>query len=232
MSKFHVIIPAAGRSSRLGQDTPKQFIRIGDRTILEYIEGVFSRIQSIDSIFIALNSTEKNSVNANCKFSKKTKVLHTGGESRSQTVLNTLIKISDETDNDDWILVHDAARIGITEFIINQFIKDISLDKVGGILALPVPDTVKKVNKKLEIISTENRNVLWLAQTPQMFRYKKLKQAIEEFQGSPTDEAEAIEAMGLKPKLFKGNAQNFKITYPEDLIRAQNALQIMKKGEL
>ena len=65
-----------------------------------------------------------------------------------------------------------------------------------------------------------------------MFRYKKLKQAIEEFQGSPTDEAEAIEAMGLKPKLFKGNAQNFKITYPEDLIRAQNALQIMKKGEL
>ena len=216
MSKFHVIIPAAGRSSRIGQDTPKQFIRIGDKTILEYIEGVFARIQSIDSIFIALNSTEKNSVNANYKFSRKTKVLHTGGENRSQTILNTLIKISD----------------GITEFIINQFINDISLDKVGGILALPVPDTVKKVNKKLEIISTENRNVLWLAQTPQMFRYKKLKQAIEEFQGSPTDEAEAIEAMGLKPKLFKGNAQNFKITYPEDLIRAQNALQIMKKGEL
>ena len=232
MSKVHVIIPAAGQGTRLGQTTPKQFTRIGDKTILEYVEAVFARAQSIESVFIALRQTEKTVNNTDYQFSKKTTVLYSGGTSRAQTVLNSLREISKQIDSNDWIMVHDAARIGITEIIINKFVREISLDKVGGIFAVPVPDTVKKVNKKLEVISTEDRDVLWLAQTPQMFRYETLKKAINDFQGTPTDEAEAIEALGLKPKLFKGNSQNFKITYPEDLVRAQNILQIMKEEKI
>ena len=128
--------------------------------------------------------------------------------------------------------MHDAARIGITESIINQFITEMSSDKVGGIVAIPVPDTVKKVNKYLEVVATENREFLWLAQTPQMFKCKILKHAIQSFDGSPTDEAEAVEAIGLQPKICEGSALNFKITYPEDLFRAQSAINIIKKGAL
>ena len=232
MSNVHVIIPAAGHGSRLGQSIPKQFTRIGDKTILEYIEAVFARTQSIKSVFIALNPKEKTIANGNYQFSNKTTILYTGGESRAQTVLSSLLEINKQIDENDWVMVHDAARIGITEFMINQFIREVSTNKVGGIVAIPVTDTVKKINKKLEVIGTRDRDVLWLAQTPQMFRNKILKKALKNFQGTPTDEAEAVEALGLKPKLFKGNAQNFKITYPEDLVRAQNALHIIKEGEL
>jgi len=232
MSNIHVIIPAAGHGSRLGQSIPKQFTRIGDKTILEYIDAVFARIKSIESVFIALNPKEKTIANGNYQFSNKTTILYTGGESRAQTVLYSLLEINKQIDENDWVMVHDAARIGITEFMINQFIREVSTNKVGGIVAIPVTDTVKKINKKLEVIGTEDRDVLWLAQTPQMFRNKILKKALKNFQGTPTDEAEAVEALGLKPKLFKGNTQNFKITYPEDLVRAQNALHIIKKGKL
>ena len=232
MSNVHVIIPAAGHGSRLGQSIPKQFTRIGDKTILEHIEAVFARTQSIKSVFIALNPKEKTIANGNYQFSNKTTILYTGGESRAQTVLSSLLEINKQIDENDWVMVHDAARIGITEFMINQFIREVSTNKVGGIVAIPVTDTVKKINKKSEVIGTEDRDVLWLAQTPQMFRNKILKKALKNFQGTPTDEAEAVEALGLKPKLFKGNAQNFKITYPEDLVRAQNALHIIKEGEL
>ena len=232
MSNVHVIIPAAGHGSRLGQSIPKQFTRIGDKTIIEYIDAVFARTQFIKSVFIALNPKEKTKANGNYQFSNKTTILYTGGESRAQTVLSSLLEINKQIDENDWVMVHDAARIGITESIINQFIKEVSTDKVGGIVAIPATDTVKKINNKLEVIGTEDRDVLWLAQTPQMFRNKILKKALKNFQGIPTDEAEAVEALGLKPKLFKGNAQNFKITYPEDLERAQNVLHIIKEGRL
>lgn len=232
MSKVHVIIPAAGRGSRLGKPIPKQFSRIGNKTILEYIESVFARATSIKSVFIALNPKDKTLTKSNNEFSKKTTILFTGGKNRAETVQNSLLEINNQIDEDDWIMVHDAARIGITEIIINQFIEEVSSDKVGGVVAVPIADTVKKVNKKLEIVATEDRDILWLAQTPQMFRNKILKKALKNFQGIPTDEAEAIEALGLKPRLFRGNAQNFKITYPEDLVRAQNALHIIKEGKL
>ena len=158
MSNVHVIIPAAGHGSRLGQSIPKQFTRIGDKTILEYIEAVFARTQSIESVFIALNPKEKIIANGSYQFSNKTTILYTGGESRAQTVLSSLLEINKQIqiDENDWVMVHDAARIGITEFMINQFIREVSTNKVGGIVAIPVTDTVKKINKKLEVIGTED----------------------------------------------------------------------------
>ena len=97
---------------------------------------------------------------------------------------------------------------------------------MGGIVAIPSIDTIKRVDQSEKIIKTEDRNVFWLAQTPQMFKYKQLIKALEEFEGTPTDEAEAIEFLGLKPMVYKGLISNFKITYPEDLI---NMGQIFSK---
>jgi 2-C-methyl-D-erythritol 4-phosphate cytidylyltransferase len=232
MANYHVIIPAAGKGSRMGQDIPKQFFNLEGKTILQWVEFIFSKIISIKSISIAIQPEIKFLDTLGSQFSEKTKIYKTGGDTRAQTVLNTINKIKNLVSDDDWILVHDAARVGITELLINNFIDDISSHKVGGIMAIPVADTVKKVNDNMEIITTENREKLWLAQTPQMFRYKILKKALEQFDGTPTDEAEAIESLGLKPKIFKGNILNTKITYKEDLVNANKAIELMKKSHL
>jgi len=136
------------------------------------------------------------------------------------------------TSDDDWALVHDSARVGITETFINSFIKEVSQDSVGGIVAIPSVDTIKRVDQTKKIIKTEDRNTLWLAQTPQMFKYKKLIEALKKFNGTPTDEAEAIESLGLKPMVYKGLITNFKITYPEDLINMNQIFSTIIKGKI
>ena len=217
MSKIHLIIPAAGAGSRIGNPIPKQFLSIGSKTIIGWIEFIFSNISSINSISIAVNPNDRYIENISHCFSSKTTIYKSGGDTRSETVLNTLNEIKKIAGVNDWVMVHDAARLGINELMINKFISEIGSHEVGGIIAVPVADTVKRVNKSGMIIGTENRNEIWLAQTPQMFRYKTLKKAIEQVKGDPTDECEAVEFLGLKPKIFPGNSSNFKVTYPEDM---------------
>ena len=206
MSKIHVIIPAAGSGSRMGQEVPKQFSSFHGKTLIEWVDFIFSNVAAIDTISI-------------------------GGSKRSETVLNTLNLMESFTSDDDWALVHDSARVGITETFINSFIKEVCLDKVGGIVAIPSVDTIKRVDQSKKIIKTEDRDTLWLAQTPQMFKYKKLIEALRKFNGTPTDEAEAIESLGLKPMIYKGLITNFKITYPEDLINMNQIFNTIIKGK-
>jgi len=225
MQKIHLIIPAAGESSRMGSATPKQFSNFHGKTILEFVESIFSNLASISSITIALNKNQKFIENLGCQFSQKTSLINCGGSSRSETVLNALEIIEENIDTKDWIMVHDAARLGINESLINNFIREVVSDKVGGILAIPALDTVKRVNEKKQIIGTEQRDEIWLAQTPQMFKFDLLKDALKSFKGNPTDESEAIEALGRSPKVVKGNLVNFKITYPEDLMRVEKLIK-------
>jgi 2-C-methyl-D-erythritol 4-phosphate cytidylyltransferase len=233
MSKIHVIIPAAGSGSRMGQEIPKQFSSFHGKTLIEWIDFIFSNVTIIDSISIGFNLDERNNVeNSNYTFSHKTKIYYSGGSTRSETVLNTLNSIKSSTLDDDWVLVHDAARVGITESFINSFIKEVGEDSVGGIVALPSVDTIKRVNQSNKIIKTEDRDTFWLAQTPQMFKYKILIEALSNFPGVPTDEAEAIEALGLKPMVFKGLINNFKITYPEDLINMSQIFSTIIEGKI
>ena len=233
MSKIHVIIPAAGSGSRMNQEVPKQFSSFHGKTLIEWVDFIFSNVSVVDTISIAFNADEKNNIeNANYNFSHKTKIYYSGGISRSATVLNTLNLIKSFTFDDDWALVHDSARVGITESFINSFIKEVSQDSVGGIVALPSVDTIKRVDQSNKIIKTEDRDTLWLAQTPQMFKHKKLIEALNNFTGTPTDEAEAIEALGLKPIVFKGLITNFKITYPEDLINMSQIFNTIIKGKI
>ena len=225
MENIHLIIPAAGESSRMGSTTPKQFSNFHGKTILEYVESIFSKLATIKTITIALNKKQKYIESLNCEFSNKTTLIDCGGSNRSETVLNALSIIGEDIQKKDWIMVHDAARVGITESLVNNFIREIVDDKVGGILAIPALDTVKRVDKKQQIIRTEKRDEIWLAQTPQMFRFDLLNKALTSFKGNPTDESEAIEAFGLSPKIVKGSLVNFKITYPDDLMRVEKLIQ-------
>jgi 2-C-methyl-D-erythritol 4-phosphate cytidylyltransferase len=148
-----------------------------------------------------------------------------GGSTRASSVFNGLNRLLDEgAVAHDWVLVHDAARCLITPAQVNALLDACLDDEVGGLLALPLPDTLKAAHVD-RVASTLTRSDKWLAQTPQMFRIGSLIDALQLAGDAVTDESSAIEAMGLSPKLVPGSAQNFKVTYPEDFALAQAVLQ-------
>jgi 2-C-methyl-D-erythritol 4-phosphate cytidylyltransferase len=148
-----------------------------------------------------------------------------GGSTRAASVFNGLNwLLSEGAVAHDWVLVHDAARCLITPQQINQLMDACLDDEVGGLLALPLPDTLKAAHGG-RVLTTLSRIDKWLAQTPQMFRIGSLIDALQLAGDAVTDESSAIEAMGLSPKLVPGSAQNFKVTYPEDFALAQAVLQ-------
>ena len=149
-----------------------------------------------------------------------------GGATRSESVANGLHAIADRVADDDWILVHDAARPCIDAALLARLAAAIGDDPVGGLLAMPVSDTLKRAQDidlaDARVERTEDRHGLWCAQTPQMFRYALLRTALERARGSTvTDDAQAIEALGKRPRLVRGSASNVKITYADDLALAE-----------
>lgn len=152
------------------------------------------------------------------------RILNCGGATRAETVLNALQQI--ECDEDDWVLVHDAVRPCINKELLDRLFAELEYDAVGGLLAVPVADTLKRSNSGQRVVSTESRTDLWLAQTPQMFRFGLLKRALEKLGTAlPTDEAQAIEYLGHSPKLVMGDSRNLKVTYPRDLALAELILR-------
>ena len=187
------------------------------QTLIERVIRVFDNISLVNSIHIALHPNDEIWKELNLSFSSKVSIHYCGGEFRAETVLNTLQTIKDHADNSDWVLVHDAARPGIEEKDVERLIHALKDDLVGGLMAYPLADTIKKSDEENRVVESPSREHLWQAQTPQMYRYKMLRDALEKFDGTPTDESQAIERLGEKPKLIKGNFKNFKVTYPEDL---------------
>ncbi len=215
MAFFHVIIPAAGTGNRMANVLPKQYLPLAGKPMISHTIQVFFNHPRIASIHLALSADDLFWRDLPLDPASKLKLHYTGGESRSETVLNTLQAI--EVADDDWILVHDAARPGLTHALLDNLLNILENDEVGGLLALPLADTLKKADATNRTEKTIPRTDLWQAQTPQMFRYSTLKKALENFKGIATDEAEAIEALGLQPKLVQGELRNLKITYPQDL---------------
>jgi len=215
MTLFHVIIPAAGVGARMENVLPKQYLPLAGKPIISQIIQTFFNNPRIASIHLALSPQDNFWRSFTLNPESRLHIHYTGGESRSETVLNTLKAI--DIADDDWVLVHDAARPGLTDDALNRLLDTLSQDEVGGLLAMPVADTVKKSNEMNMIEKTISRQNLWQAQTPQMFRYQLLKKALTDFIGIPTDEAEAVEALGLNPKLVHGELCNLKVTYPQDL---------------
>jgi 2-C-methyl-D-erythritol 4-phosphate cytidylyltransferase len=221
MAKFHVIIPAAGSGSRMATVLPKQYVSLLDRPMIAWTLDTFLACERIASVHLAL-SPDDHHWQAYQIHHPKLSILHCGGETRAVTVLNAL-KVLD-VDDADWVLVHDAARPGLTHELLDHLLDEVQDDEVGGLLAIPVSDTLKRADAKLRVASTESRDGLWQAQTPQMFRYGILKDALTKAGGKPTDEAEAVEALGFSPKLVTGQLRNLKITYSQDLALAEAIL--------
>ena len=146
-------------------------------------------------------------------------VVRDGGDTRRQSVLNGLLAMRPQLADDDWVLVHDAARPGLSAALVDRLIAAVRDDEVGGLLALPVVDTLKRGDSEQRACATVPRVGLWAAQTPQMFRYGLLKKALEAA-ADVTDEAGAVEAMGLFPRLVPGSVRNMKVTLPGDLALA------------
>lgn len=217
MARYHVIIPAAGNGSRMGAEAPKQYLSLHGKPLIQHVIKVFDQATKISSINVILNQEDAHWRSTYLNLSNKMHVHYCGGETRALSVLNGLNAISGNVDKDDWILVHDAARPGLSNLLLSQLLIALEEDNVGGLLALPLADTLKRADTEERVATTVPRNDLWQAQTPQMFRYATLKKALTNFKGTPTDEAEAIEALGLKPKLVPGELRNLKVTYPQDL---------------
>ena len=223
--KIWFLVPAAGFGSRMGNICPKQFITLKGHSILWHTLMKLSSAPSTHGGIVALSPGEQLDLEA-YKFSK-TIYQCLGGETRSASVLAALKELSKYADAQDWILVHDAARPLISIPLIEKMISHFQNDSVGGILAIPVVDTVKQTDLQGNIITTLERKQIWLAQTPQMFRIETLYQALTFCSINNlevTDESSAIEAFGLTPKILQGDINNFKITFPEDLKRAESLI--------
>jgi len=224
------IVPAAGIGSRFDSGIPKQYAKINPNiTILEKTLTVLCEYDKFSGILVILNKND--TLWPSIEISQHEKV-HTciGGKNRSDSVLNGLRYLSNslEVSSDEWVMVHDAARPGITPDLINKlYNKVISKNCCGGILAYPVSDTAKEVNEKNEINKTIDRSNLWMAQTPQIFKLNQLTKSLtlakkKEFQ--VTDESSAIEFSGLSPLVVEGDVTNFKITTKNDLAIMQAIL--------
>lgn len=225
----YVIIPAAGTGSRMGGEQPKQYLPLLDQPLIHHTLAVFCAHPKIDKIIVAINSRDQLWDRFDWQlFEGRIEVLSCGGTTRAETVLNALQ--AQAWADDDWVLVHDAARPCISAELLNRLFSELLEDAVGGLLAVPVADTLKRADANSRAASTESREGLWQAQTPQMFRYGLLKRALESFAGSPTDEAQAIEHLGYAPKLVLGERNNLKVTFPEDLDMARMLLQARSRA--
>ncbi len=228
--RFFALIPCAGQGTRAtgaaaaqipAAPLPKQYQPIAGVPMVQHTLQAFARVARIELCLVVIAPGDSF-------FSRKPaaayQVAPCGGASRAASVLNGLDQLASAgAGPDDWVLVHDAARCLITSALIDQLIDACHSDPVGGLLAQPVPDTLKQ-GRDGRVLATVERSDKWLAQTPQMFRLGALTQALRMAQTlgeTVTDEASAMEVAGLRPKLVRGSAHNFKVTYPEDFVLAE-----------
>ncbi len=220
--KFWAVIPAAGVGQRMGADKPKQYLDLGKKKVIEHTLERLLDSEIFEYIVVALSNDDP--FWPTLSLSKCERVVTTpGGKERADSVLSGLNQLSDKCNPMDWVLVHDAARPCLTISDIQLLIDEIKNDPVGGLLALPVHDTLKGVGGN-KVLRTIDRTHIWRALTPQMFRYKPLKSALENAirdGKSVTDEASALELAGKQPRIVEGRSDNIKITQPKDLALAE-----------
>ncbi|BAN35572.1 2-C-methyl-D-erythritol 4-phosphate cytidylyltransferase [Sulfuricella denitrificans skB26] len=219
MPNYYALIPAAGFGSRMGGETPKQYLSVLGRPLIHYAVAALCRHAVISGVYVVLAPEDQLWKSYDWSaFAGKLKPLYCGGAERFESVRNGLDAIRDEVDFEDWVLVHDAARPGLSEELLDRLIGEVGEDPFGGLLAVPVADTLKRADADSRVLRTEPRDKLWQAQTPQMFRYGLLQRALSLLDGAVvTDEAQAIERMGFQAKLVVGDMTNFKVTYPQDI---------------
>lgn len=219
------IIPAAGIGKRMGSSLPKQYAELAGKPVLQHTIERLRETQLFDAIVLAAQPNDGRAQAIASLFDNI--ILASGGAERVLTVRNALSELSDRAQPDDWVYIHDAARPCVRPDDILKLHQAILQDPIGGILALPMRDTVKQAQDHRSI-KTVDRSALWQALTPQAFRYGVLVEAINQAiaQKLPvTDDASALEFMGHAPLLIEGASDNLKITYPQDMLLAETILQ-------
>lgn len=225
MQRHYAIVPAAGSGSRFGGETPKQYQSLAGRPLIYYSVAALCRCQAIDRVWVVLSPDDRWWRQYDwTSLGHKLETVYCGGASRSESVANGLAAAATAAHDDDWVLVHDAARPCLSQANLAALCEQLADDPVGGILAVPVADTLKRADDEQRVARTESRDGLWQAQTPQMFRYGLLCRVLAEHTDG-TDEASAIEAAGFNPRLVAGDISNFKVTFPADLRLADLILQ-------
>ena len=223
--RYFALIPAAGVGARMGATSPKQYLKIGGKPMLRHTLDAFLSSELIAHTFVVVSPDDPyiDTVAPNHGVT----ILRCGGASRMESVRNGLAVLANTLSGPDWVLVHDAARPGLTAELIEKLITGTGDHPAGGLLALPVVDTVKR-GIDGEACGTVPRNGLWLAQTPQMFRYELLRDALAAVSdpNSITDDASAVESLGLSPKLVEGHPRNLKVTLPDDIRIAEMYLAV------
>ena len=218
--KYFLVVPASGIGQRMNSTIPKQYIILENGlTILDQCLNTILSNDLISGFIVALD--KKDSYFKSSNFAKDPKLISiaTGGKERFNSVLNALNALDQNAKPNDWVLVHDAVRPCIRKEDINKLIEEVADDKVGGILANRIVDTVKQINNG-GLVSTIDRQKLYIAQTPQMFRYAILKDSIEKAIKSNmhiTDESEALESLNYSIRIVEGSSSNIKITTQEDI---------------
>lgn len=225
--RYFALIPAAGVGARMGAGFPKQYMPVNDKPMLLHVLDTFAVAAQIAHVYLVVSADDgyiDEVLTVVPHLGERVTVLKNGGATRHESVLNGLRAMRDQINDVDWVLVHDAARPGLTTDLIDKLVQTLRDDPVGGLLALPIVDTLKRADADSRVETTVSRDNLWAAQTPQMFRYALLVRALEQAE-QVTDEASAIEALGMQPKLVEGSPRNLKVTLAQDILLAELLLK-------
>ncbi len=229
LNSYFALVPAAGSGTRMGSERPKQYLPLVGKPLIYHSLATLCAVERIAKVFVVLAPDDaewrKHDWSA---LGPKLTPLFCGGATRAESVRNGLRSTAAQVAAQDWMLVHDAARPCLATWHVNTLLDEVGGEDAGGILAVPVADTLKRADGQRHIAATVSRDFLWQAQTPQMFRHAYLRRALEAHP-EVTDEAGAMEALGFHPKLVAADATNFKVTYPLDLHLAWLILQ--QRGE-
>ncbi len=223
--RLWALIPCAGRGTRTGFEVPKQYQPVAGRALVLHTLEAFAAVARLNHTLVLLAPADDVFQGLDLPDTRTCSAVPCGAATRAGTVANGLSALRARGANDhDWVLVHDAARCLITPALIERLIDACIGDAVGGLLAIPVADTVKLASAG-RVEHTVDRSVYWLAQTPQMFRLGDLARALAAAGDAVTDESSAIEAIGLAPRLIDGERANFKVTVAQDFVMAEALLQ-------
>lgn len=226
--RYWLVMPAAGAGRRFGDTTPKQYASLCGRTVIEWALAPFVSDSRCAGITIAIATDDTRWPRLSDRLPNVT--VTPGGAERSESVRNALTTLGRRAQANDWVLVHDAARPCLSAEDRDRLLNEVESHPVGGLLATPVSDTLKQSDAQTAptVGKTVDRSGLWRAQTPQMFRYARLLEALEQAIAGrrfPSDESQAIEWLGDQPRLVEGSTQNIKITTSQDLLLAEALLK-------
>jgi 2-C-methyl-D-erythritol 4-phosphate cytidylyltransferase len=222
--RFFALVPAAGTGERSGAGMPKQYVHIAGKPMLAHTLAALARVPRLAQTLVVLSPTDERFEAAlpGCP----AWVARAGGASRAESVLGGLAELRRRgAQEEDWVLVHDAARCLLQPAWVDALIDACASDPVGGLLAQPVADTLKSGDADGRVTATVDRRDKWAAQTPQMFRLGLIERALVAVGAAATDEASAVESLGHAPRLVRASMANFKVTWPEDFELAQLCLR-------